>query len=469
MAVCTKLVTMAQVGSSVFSRRVLVLASAVLGLFVLFDLALFGWLIFRSLSQREVEEILLETRQQAEGLAEQIAGFAADQGQDLYTAIAAETETLTYIDSLLKQREFVRTVEIRNAEGLLVFRARSDSTIPTEPGDLLQVGTGELPPTVETEAYERRYTREVNVPIADLGYIQIGISQSELERRIQLLRRDLIGQTTGIGTVTLAVLLLAYLGIWWLWRRGRVLEEQAMEAERMAYVGTLASGLAHEIRNPLNSLSLNMQLLEEDLGGSGQSSHGRLLAITREEIGRLERLVTDFLAYARPRRLELEDVPAADLVARSREVLAGQIQAREARVTVEDRSGGARIRVDPAQMNQLLINLLQNALAATEECGRTPLVRLLVARDNGRVVLEVSDNGRGIPAANRERIFDLFFSTRKGGTGLGLAIVERISRAHGGQLEVESAAGVGTTIRLVLPEAARPSAAAVLDPSLEPG
>lgn len=96
-------------------------ASVAFGVFVLFDIALFGWLIFRSLSQREVEKVLLETREEAENLAAQIAGTAERQGRDLYTAIAGEQKTVTYIDSMLHQREIVRSVEIRDPKGILVY------------------------------------------------------------------------------------------------------------------------------------------------------------------------------------------------------------------------------------------------------------------------------------------------------------------------------------------------------------
>src|SRR5690606_11980429 len=133
---------------------------------------------------------------------------------------------------------------------------------------------------------------------------------------------ELLRQTTLIGTLTVVIVAAAFVLIWVLIRRGERLEAQAASAERLAYLGTLAAGLAHEIRNPLNSLNLNMQMLEEDLGSTARESTGkRLLSITRAEIGRLERLVTDFLAYARPRALQLETVPAVDLLTSARDVL----------------------------------------------------------------------------------------------------------------------------------------------------
>jgi signal transduction histidine kinase len=426
----------------------LVVISLLLGGFVLADFALFGWLIFRSLSQREVERVLLETRAEAQTLAERIAGRA--KGRDLYTAVTMERETRTYIESVLRQRDIVRAVEIRDKDGMLVFRTWSMETAPT--GAPALAPPGELPPRVQRETVENRSTYDVTVPIGDVGSLRIGISEGELTRRVEGLRRDLVRQAATTGALTLVVLIFAYAVIWRLWRRAQRLEEHAADAERLATIGTLASGLAHEIRNPLNSLNLNMQLLEEDLDDPRRaSSTRRLLSITHAEIRRLERLVTDFLSYAKPRALELEEVAPVELLEHQLQVAAGQIQSRNARVEIEDRSEGARVMVDRAQMGQLLLNLVQNALGATEESGRTPQIRLAAGRQGTRVVLEVTDNGVGIPPDEQPRVFDAFYSTRRGGTGLGLAIVERIARAHGAELGLRSAPGEGTTITLSLP------------------
>lgn len=433
------------------SRRLLV-ASGVFGLFVLLTIGLFAFLIFRSLSQREVERILIETRHEAEGLAEQIARRAEEAGEDLYTAIILERETRTYIDAVLRQRDIVQTVEVRDRDGILVFQGRAEARVPETPGEMQLLEPRELPPQVETETLETEATFEVSAPIGDLGLVHIGISRNEMERRIELLRAELIRQTSLVGATTVLLLGLAYLGVWGLLRRERRLEQQAAEAERMAYIGTLASGLAHEIRNPLNSLNLNIQLLEEDLrAGRRPQSGAPLLRLTREEISRLERLVTDFLSYAKPRPPERRRVRAADLFERVIEVTEGQLRRSGVRVEVAPGADGVELEVDPGQMGQLLLNLTQNALAAVEGVPRAPAIRFRARREEGRVVLEVSDNGVGIPREARQKIFEVFYSTRKGGSGLGLAVVERIARAHGGEAQIDSTPGQGTTVRILLP------------------
>ena len=452
-------------------RRLLV-GSVLLGLFVLCDVALFGWLIFRSLSEREINRVLLETREEAETLARQLAGRAREQGEDLYLAVATERETQTYIDSVLRQRDMVRNLEIRDREGKLVYQMQTRETVPLSPspGPSLgspELGSRELPPQYEQELSERQQTYEVHditVPIGEFGQMKIGISREQMEQRVQALRRDLLRQASIVGAVTLALLFTAYFVIFRLVRRGRALEAQAAEAERMATIGTLAAGLAHEIRNPLNSVSLNMQMLEEDLGGDSEAATRRLLALTRGEIGRLERLVSDFLAYARPRALECRRLHAGSLLEHARELLAGQAAAQRVSLRVEEHDDGAWIQGDPQQLLQLVLNLAQNALAACHDRRMPGKVTLRAWRDGARLAIEVEDDGVGIPVEEQKKIWDVFYSTRKGGTGLGLAIVQRIAASHGGELELQSTPGEGTRVRLWLPvaEAAETAAEAPL-------
>src|SRR4051794_29330387 len=338
------------------SSRKLLIASLVFGVFVLCDFALFGWLIFRSLSQREVERVLLETRSEAEKLAQQIA-LQAEREKDLYTAVAVERATQTYIDQVLRQRELVKRVEIRDKNGVLVYEGRSEARMqvggesanpPIAPPIL---SSPELQQHLAPEPRVEKKTREteasfevpdIRVPIGTYGQLEIGISPVELSRRIEVLRADLIRRATLIGIASMLLLISAYAAVWTVLRRSQRLEVQAAQAERLAYLGTLASGLAHEIRNPLNSLNLNMQLLEEEIDEHGSVPTGkRLLSITRSELSRLERLVSDFLAYAKPRPLEMEEGPAVRPPEPVRAVLAGGNPKRRAGAGEPGAGGGA--------------------------------------------------------------------------------------------------------------------------------
>ena len=438
--------------------RRLMTALVIFGVVVVLDLVLFGWLIFRSLSQREIERVLLETRQEAADVAGRIEDRAARQGDDLYKVITVEREVRTYIESELVERGMVSEVSVYDAEGALVYRAKGDVREPVAEGEidggLDDLGRQEIPGAGEglrTEEREVRNEYMVEQPIGQFGVIRIGIDEHDLQERIGALRGELIGQAATLGAVTAALLVAAFFLVTTLLRRSQRLEEQAAESERMAYIGTLASGLAHEIRNPLNSVNLNMQMLEEEMGETGGTPTGtRLLSITRSEVGRLERLVTDFLSYAKPRAPDLEEVAAADLLEQARELLAGEAAAHRVALAVADRSGGARLRVDPAQIRQLLLNLAQNGIAAAHAAAE-PRVLLAADREGPWVVLEVEDNGKGIAPEDRERVFEIFYSTRKGGTGLGLAIVDRIARNHGGRVELTEGEAGGALFRVFLP------------------
>ena len=416
---------------------------------MLADLGLFGWLIFRSLSEREVSRIVLEARSEAEELAERIASRVESTGRDLYTAMATESETRRYIDSVLVQRDIVETVEVFDAEGHLVFRNRREETRTD----------GDGPPNLESpalvaETVNRQTPYEtVDVPVGNVGTFQIGISRTELQRRLVTLRRELLRQTAIVAVLTVALFAAGYLLYSRLSRRTALAERQAQEAEQMAYVGTLASGLAHEIRSPLNSLNLNMQMLQEEMTdretGAGGASE-RLVAITRSEVGRLERLVSDFLSYARPGELKLERTTADELLRHGAEVVAGKLLSAGIPVEIDDRTGGAPLEVDREQMNQLLLNLIDNAVAAMADRDR-PRLRLEAEARPGAVALAVSDNGPGVDPEEREQVFDLFHSGRRGGTGLGLAIVRRIAATHGGEARLRRDDGPGATFEVVLP------------------
>ncbi|MEJ2086122.1 MAG: ATP-binding protein [Acidobacteriota bacterium] len=408
-----------------------------------------------------------------------MAGRAQIEGGDLYTVTATEREVQTYIDSILKQRRIIQTVEVVDTEGKLVFRGENETDLRLDPKDSPLIASGESPNRVEipreserefplNELPESLY--ELKLPIGELGFLQIGISRGVLQQRIDTLRSELVSTTVTIATLTLLVLILAQVVIWRLWRRSQLLQEQARESERMAYIGTLASGLAHEIRNPLNSLNLNMQMLEEELAYRPPAPSGqRLMSITRDEIGRLERLVTAFLQYAKPPPMDLRVVPAVNLLQRCEQILSAELESRGAMIRIDDRSEGALVKVDPSQMTQLLLNLVQNAVAAMEERGVAPKVRLGAVVEGPNVLLEVEDRGVGMSKEQMDHMFDLFYSTRKGGTGLGLAIVTRIARSHDASIEVLSDRNRGTCMRIRLQAASADDVDADLERPLEVG
>jgi two-component system sensor histidine kinase PilS (NtrC family) len=228
----------------------------------------------------------------------------------------------------------------------------------------------------------------------------------------------------------------------------RQMEEAVRRADRLAVVGGMAAGLAHEIRNPLASMCGSIEVLGASPGLDGQER--RLMNVVRNEAERLEALVREFLSFARPLSPTFEPLDGARVVTETVDLFRQEVAERGIELVVRA-DAPVWVRADPGQLRQVLWNLLGNAADATERGGR---VEIRMARQAGEGVLEVTDTGHGIPDEDLQRIFDPFFTTKERGTGLGLAIVHRIVEAHSGHLSVRSQVGRGTTFRVVLPIAA---------------
>ncbi len=219
-------------------------------------------------------------------------------------------------------------------------------------------------------------------------------------------------------------------------------------ADRLAALGTLTAGMAHEIRNPLGAIGGAAEILERDY----PEGHPRreFLDILRREIARLNAIVGKYLDYARPLAPELRPVDlnaavraALDLVGKS---AVGASIVWDARLA-EELSG---VRADSGQIHQVLVNLLLNAVQAMPEGGTVEIATQVEA---GRAVVEVRDHGVGLPDVPVERLFEPFFTTKAAGTGLGLHVCRRIAQSHGGRLDAVNAPGGGAAFRLVLPAA----------------
>jgi PAS domain S-box-containing protein len=229
----------------------------------------------------------------------------------------------------------------------------------------------------------------------------------------------------------------------------RAMEERTRQAEKLAAIGTLAAGLAHEIRNPLNGAQLHVSFLERAI--KKQASQEDMLEATRvvaDEITRLAHLVSEFLDFARPKPLQIKPVGLTKLCEHARTMVSSQAEGVGVTVTCDLPSTDIAFEADPAKLTQVLLNLLQNAVEATGPSGGGSVV-LRGRRGPRHVLLDVEDDGPGLQTPEAP-IFDAFFSTKEGGTGLGLAITHRIVTDHGGTIDVSSKTGK-TTFRIMLP------------------
>ena len=231
----------------------------------------------------------------------------------------------------------------------------------------------------------------------------------------------------------------------------RVQTEDRVESERIDSIMTLAAGVAHEIGNPLNALSIHLQLLRKRLAGVGKEAARSLetVDLLESEVRRLDGIVRNFLGAVRPSRPNLAETGLLEVAAASLSLLKDQMEQLGVRATVDVAGEIPPVLADRDQVQQALFNVLKNALEAMDRGGE---LTLRARSEDDWVVLEVADTGVGIPAEKLTRVFDAYYTTKRDGSGLGLLIVLRILRAHGGRVDISSQPGKGTTVTLRFPQ-----------------
>ncbi len=264
------------------------------------------------------------------------------------------------------------------------------------------------------------------------------------------------------GSAALSLAFMAGLG-WFVYRdliaplRTRLVQSEAVleRQEKLATLGTLAAGIAHEIRNPLTSIKARLYTLDKHIkwNPAGLSDS----ALIGDEITRLERIVQDVLQFARPSEPRFKVVRADAPLREVHSLMAAALEQNHIHLALEAQTEQV-VSMDVSLIKQVVINLVRNAAEAMGKQGTVTLrAHPSQAKLNGRVqevaVLEVADTGKGIPPEVEKRLFDPFFSTKEAGTGLGLSIAARIVDKHGGALQYQTQVGRGTTFGIVLPVA----------------
>jgi two-component system sensor histidine kinase HydH len=232
----------------------------------------------------------------------------------------------------------------------------------------------------------------------------------------------------------------------------RRLEQEVKRSQRLAAVGRLAAGVAHEIRNPLSSIKGFATYFKEKLREVPEDQETARIMI--QEVERLDRVIGQLLEFARPSQLSTAPVRVADLVRHSLRLIEGDARSRGVELEAVIPDDLPEINVDADRMSQVLLNLYLNAIQAMADGGT---MAVAVSRNEAKkcTVITISDDGPGIPTQDRERIFDPYFTTKADGTGLGLAIVHKIVEAHGGEINIESEPGRGTKVTVVLMDTGR--------------
>lgn len=224
------------------------------------------------------------------------------------------------------------------------------------------------------------------------------------------------------------------------------MEEHVRRVERMAYMGEMAAGLAHEIRNPLASLTGSIQMLKEEL--QFPSGQDKLMRIILREADRLSSIVSDFLLFARPPSGSITEILVKKVLVETLALFENDSSCRQRVSITTDLLPHVRIAMDPIHFRQILWNLLLNAAEAIQDKGNIHI--RMQELQNGYVEVHVTDTGNGISPEHIQLIFNPFFTTKASGTGLGLSIVHRLLETYGGRLDVESRIGHGTAMILKL-------------------
>jgi signal transduction histidine kinase len=421
------------------------LAAAVFLVMVLGIILLFGHLIAGSLSKRYLEDVLAGGRDEARRIAEELGGSEVKE----LDVVETRREMLTRTMEGDPERRIWKSIDVTDQSGKVVFTFRSQATeeVPEALASDLGFGTGQI----DEQVTETENPYRISVPLGEVGNVVLNVDQAQVTERVSRLRGDLLSQTIRIAVATFATLVLAFALVWKLIQRNRRLEVERFEAEEMAALGALAANLAHEIRNPLNSINLNLELLEEDLA-TGDGAARDSLSSTRAEVGRLGSLVSDFLTYARPHEPDLGPVRIDSMLDEVAGFLAAEARGMGVHLRVIPGVPQASVRSDEGQLRQVLLNLVLNAVQAVRELSNDRrVVELDADLDADCARLIVRDRGDGISQEDMARVRSAFFTKRRGGSGLGLAIAERFVRAQGGRIELENLDPRGFEARVVLP------------------
>lgn len=222
--------------------------------------------------------------------------------------------------------------------------------------------------------------------------------------------------------------------------------ESLRRSERLAALGQLSSGIAHEIRNPLGSIKGAVDILTSDISQGHPKQE--FVEIVRREVSRINNLIEEFLRFARPPRPRVESISLSDLVSGAVRLVEGSASQQD--IEIERYGVDQTVEVDEDQMRQVLLNILLNAIEAMTE-GGTLQIEFEEDSDRGSIFLRISDTGNGIQNVELDKIFDPFYTTKPHGTGLGLSISHQLVRNHGGQLSAEINRKGGLTFTIELP------------------
>lgn len=437
-----------------------------LGLFIA-TLGLFGWYFLHDHQSFAVDQQVREARQVAARLSQRLGPQLAPEGAidvpwsadrlDLLAALiddaARDVPVVARVVIVIAGRETIGPF-VRGADGRIVIldEARSMPNRPNlgDPDDPRR--TFDRPNTL----MRGRLPRAVAAPVlGGIASLIVLLDPKSIELAVIEVRWRALGKLAIVAVVSLLLGGIGFSYTFSLVRRTRKLTEESQRGKQLASLGTLASGLAHEIRNPLNAMNINLELLEEDVAtGQLGAESLELLRASRSEVLRLEQLVKDFLAFARPRAAITEEIVPGELVADVVRFSRPEFAKAGVALELKHEDIAPTVRVDTGQLRQAILNVLSNALDASRAGGKVEVVVGPTVQGEAKIVIR--DEGEGIAREDLNHIFEIFWSKKlkTPGSGLGLPIALRAVEEHGGRIDVESTPGQGATFTMILPPAA---------------
>ncbi|WP_437325715.1 ATP-binding protein [Sorangium sp. So ce381] len=385
---------------------------------------------------------------------ERLVGASPERFAQLFQALAVGDRELAERtrDELVKR-------EVEGAQRLRAIRSRVEGQMQslTDEAELreersmhLLLGLGVL--TLLVGVMMSLYARRVLAPLTAVTERANAVARGDLTPKQALATNDEIGELATTFEDMVAAI-----------RRARA---ELVNAERLAAIGKMAAHVTHEIRNPLSSIGLNLELLEEEVARASAADmpdaelrpvmkeSAQLVTAIRAEVDRLSRIAEQYLSVARRPRPRLEPERVDDLVQELVAFVRPELDRAGVAVRVEVEEAGPEILLDESQIRQALLNLLRNAREAMPKGGE---IVVSVSFSSGAATIAVDDTGPGVPEELRASIFDPFFTTKQRGTGLGLAVTRDIIEAHGGTISCEPREAGGTRFRIALPAGRSPA------------
>ena len=285
--------------------------------------------------------------------------------------------------------------------------------------------------------------RRITGPLKKLVEGTVKISKEDFSQKIDITSQDEIGNLAQSFNDMSRKLLLAR-------ERMETASNKLIQAEKLASIGRISAGIAHEIRNALTSVKLNIQkLVQSDRLDETEKEH---LSISQEGIGQMEKFVKELLDFTRVSELNLARFSLEQILDESIKTLADTLELKKVVLEKNYKEGLPQVLVDADKLKQVFLNILRNAFDAVEEKGKINIsLSLLKEQEGSKIRVFISDNGCGIPEENRETIFEPFYTTKASGIGLGLPIARKIIEQHRGTIRVKENAAQGTSFEILIP------------------